>query len=160
MILLLFSKILLRRIKIIIKMEENLSSNGSAGHRGLERQYHMAERILLDKIFRPNNKDQFKMSITPNLKTRISHEKFVRLKKRENQGILKENMRLNRSIINARPSLSIKKLTEDYNKSRKYIRFSSKPMSVTKTPRCSSRQESGRPLLDVMNSYLFNVNNC
>ena len=71
-------------------MEENLSSNGSAGHRGLERQYHMAERILLDKIFRPNNKDQFKMSITPNLKTRISHEKFVRLKKRENQGILKE----------------------------------------------------------------------
>lgn len=129
------------------------SFNGIKGKRNsgeIGKKFDAAERILKNQVFK-----SFEGKLVRNESGKMKNEKFLRVQRRENLGIMKENFRLSKSIVNAKPSMSVKKLSEEYNKSRKYIKFFSKPKSNSKTPRPGSRQEVFRPLMDTLNTYLM-----
>jgi hypothetical protein len=105
-------------------------------------------------LFGSGKRIKLKPATTPDPKKKISS--FFRLKKQENTTINLENLRIIDSIIKTQPSLSVKKLEKDYKKSRTYMKFLKKPIKTSKSPRCVSRQETNRPLIDTLNTYIMN----
>ena len=135
-----------------------INNNRLRSERNLYQNYKLAENTLKCRIFCSNSNPCSRESVLIDHKRRNPNEKFVRLKKKEKIQIEQENSRINKSIENIKSSLSAQKLIIEYKKTRDYIRFSSKPKKLSKTIRSNSRQETQRPLIDVLNSYFLCLN--
>ena len=143
-------------------MEENTNFNDCSSQRkqrlrtGINSSFKTAEKLLQNQVFGISFNKKNSATKTSDFYSKNNNEYLPKQKKEDVFRIQKENNRLKTKITTIRSSFSVKKWTSEYQKTRNYMNFLSKT-SASKTTRCKSRQESHRPLIDCLSTYLVNL---